>query len=695
MRHSRFLSMLLLMAALLVMGGGSFAQMSEVADPIPYPEGVPLGDVEVVKFNLDELLRYGALDSYSEPGWVSELVAAGELPPVEERLPENPQIILESGMSAGLGEYGGVWRDFAGVATQGWNLCAGQTQGWFGINYIYSESLVKSGPTFLRKDNLEPLPNLATGWEWSEDGYQLTMDILRGAKWSDGHAFGVHDIMFTWEHVILDDNVRSWTNRSTWQIDGEDITLEAVDDDTILWTFPYPRPVQKLFNMDFLDFNVCAEHVYAPMHPAFNDESDYDTFTNFQGQADLPVASMGPWVATDYQIDEFMVMRRNPYYWKVDEAGKQLPYLDEVTFEKGDGGVGRTLGTLAGSIDHTNLENPSTFVETITRSQDDDAHFRVEWAGSETLPFSLLLNLSATLGVADERDAAMRGLFRDMRFRRALQHAVDGDGIGQAIVRGPFLRGFAGGLTPGSAYFDTDSVVYYPYSPDSARALLADIGFEDSDGDGILNWADGPLAGDNLVMVIGANSDQAAALQMGEALVLLLQEVGIQVNFRPQESTITNDNYTTGAWEGHVARMTNGEFTVPFTRCDDLGPVTDLTPNWHRADAGERELLDFEGELIEIINAFCLEPDLDARQELMSRYNHIFTENVYNVGGVIGRFGLALAKRFNNIPVGAPPNYYQWTWGNVIPEAVWVSPDEQIDQIMPGTVPVYHMMDDM
>ena len=690
MKLGYFVRILLVAAVMLTIGGSGFAQMGEVADPVPYPEGVQIGENPIVKFSLDEMLVYKALDSYSEPEWMTALVEAGELPPVEERLPENPQVILESGMSTGPGVYGGVWRDFAGVPTQGWNFCARQTQGWFGINYIYGESLVKSGPMFLRNDNLEPLPNLATDWEWSEDGHQLTMNIIRGAKWSDGAPFGVHDIMFTWEHVILDENVNSWTNRSTWQIGGEDISLEQVDDDTIVWTFPTPRPVYQLFNMDFRDFNVCAEHVYKPMHPAFNSESDYDTFTTFQAQDDLPVPTMGPWVAVDYQIDEFMVHRRNPYYWKVDEQGNQLPYLDEVTFEKGVGGTGRTLGTLAGSIDHTNLENPSTYVEAITRSQEEDAHFRIEW-GPETLAFNLWLNLSATLGVQDERDQALRDLFRDHRFRRALQHAVDGDGIGQAIIRGPFLRAFAGGIYPGSAYYDIDSVVYYPFSPDSARTLLADLGFEDTDGDGILNWTDGSLAGENLVLVLNAVADQVAAGQMAEAIVLLLQDVGIQVNFQPQQGGAAGDAISTGTWELRVNRMTSA-FTVPFTKCVELGPVTDLSPDWHRADGGSRELLDFEVELVEVINEFCLEPDFEKRKELMFRYNQLFTENIYNVGGVIGRYGLALAKRFNNIPVGAPPTYYQWTWGNVIPEAVWVNPDEQIAEIFPGTVPVY---DDM
>lgn len=105
-------------------------------------------------------------------------------------------------------------------------------------------------------------------------------------------------------------------------------------------------------------------------------------------------------------------------------------------------------------------------------------------------------------------------------------------------------------------------------------------------------------------------------------------------------------------------------------------------------------MLDFEAELIEIVEAFCLEPDFEERRALMARYNQIFTENAYNVGGIIGRFGLALAQRFNNIPVGAPPFFYQWTWGNVIPEAVWVNPDEQLTQSQPGIVPMY-AMDDM
>ena len=217
--------------------------------------------------------------------------------------------------------------------------------------------------------------------------------------------------------------------------------------------------------------------------------------------------------------------------------------------------------------------------------------------------------------VQNERDQALRDLFRDQRFRRAVQHAVDGDGVGQAVIRGPFMRAFAGGITPGSPYFDIDSVVYYPYSPDSARAALtgSELGFEDTDGDGIVNWTDGALAGENLVVVLNTSVAAEATGQIGDAFVLLMQDVGVQVNLQPLQGPAAGDAITTGTWEMRVDRA-GQEYTTSFTRCRDLGPVTDLSPDFHRADGGSRDLLDFEVEIVEIVNEFCLEPDFRGAQ---------------------------------------------------------------------------------
>ena len=663
-------------------------KLIDVQGAIPYPEGVPMvggSGAGVNRLPLDQLLTYKALPEYNQPEWMDQLVANGTLPPVEERLPNEPQVVLASSMEDGIGVYGGVWRDFSACPTEGWNLGAGQTQGWFGINIIYEEGLLVSGPIW-RRDKVEPLPNLAKSFEWSDDGFELTMYLIEGAKWSDGEPFTADDVMYTWEYQILDPNVNSQTSRTTWQIEGEDVALEKVDEATIKFTFPQPFPVQMLFSMDEYDFSVWPEHIWKPLHPEFSD-NDYEAFEKAWPADKLPPVTMGPWVAVEYKTDELMVLSRNPYYWKVDEEGNQLPYLDEVRFEKGSTGVGRTLNTLAGSGDHSNLENPSTFIETLKRAADADAHFSVGW-GPEMLAYSLHMNQSANLGVESERDTALRELFRTFEFRRAVSQAIDRGGIAQAIVRGPFLRAWPGGLYPGATEFDRSSVVYYPYSPDASRTLLADLGFEDTDGNGILNWTDGPLEGEDLVIALMANEDQQGSTSVGQSLVPLMADVGIKVNYRPLKPTVAGDNVENGTWEWQVDRG-GQHYAVPFTRADELAPITQQSPSWHREGEEPRVLQPFEEDLVRIINEFRLEPDADKRNALMAEYNHIYTANVYDIGVVIGRYGLALAKRFNNVASGTPCFLYHWTWGNVMPEEVWVAPEDQLELVRPNQIPLY------
>ncbi len=655
--------------------------------PSEYPEPqLIMGSREVQKLPLDQILTYKALDSYTEPDWVSELVADGVLPPVEERLPLEPRVILESGMSDGLGVYGGVWRDFSACPTEGYNRGAGQSAGWFGIEAAAFASLLKSGPIYRRSDALEPLPYLAKSWEWSEDGFELTMNLIEGAKWSDGHPFTTEDVLFTWEDMIVDTNVQSPKGASAWVFDDEMTQLEVMDDYTFKFIFPVAFPVQAFFQMDEGDFHISPAHILKPLHPKYNSEMDYVDFEAAMPPDETPVV-LGEFVPVEYITDELMILRRNPYYWGVDEAGNQLPYLDEVVFEKGPSGVGRTLSTLAGSADHSNLENPSTFIETLKRAEEDDAHFYVEW-GPETLGFSIKLNLSTSLGVKDERDTAVRELFRDVRFRKAVSFALDREGISQSILRGPFLRGWAGGLFPGSSYFDRSTVAYFNNNPEAAAALLAELGFEDTDGDGTLNWPTERLAsGENLVLALVTSEDAEETQTVGDAAVTLLGDLGVQINVRPLNSAARREMNEAGEWEMRVDR--DGQtFAVPFTRCRELAPI-EKEFSFHREGAEPRELLDFEQELIDIVTAFCAQPDTDVRRQLMAEYNQITTENVYFMGVFVGRYGLAAAKRFKNVPAGMPVFMYNWTWENVMPEQVWVDPAQQIDQLRPGVIPTY------
>src|SRR4051794_22951553 len=154
-------------------------------------------------------------------------------------------------------------------------------------------------------------------------------------KWSDGEPFTSEDVIFTWEDLILDPQiVRFGPKGSGWEWDGVQAKLEALDDYTILWTFPVAKPLEKFYQMDEGDFSISPAHILKPLHRKYNSKMDYQGFANALPPDELPQVTMGPWAAVEYKTDELVVMRRNPYYWKVDEQGNQLPYIDEAVFQK-------------------------------------------------------------------------------------------------------------------------------------------------------------------------------------------------------------------------------------------------------------------------------------------------------------------------------------------------------------------------
>ena len=116
-----------------------------IAGADPMPEEMSMSALEYELLGRDELWTFRALDSYSEAPFLSDLVAAGQLPPVAERLPSEPLVHLTGAMSDGIGQYGGVFRHVIGGRPEGWNWMAGQHQGWGGINMAMQECLVRVG----------------------------------------------------------------------------------------------------------------------------------------------------------------------------------------------------------------------------------------------------------------------------------------------------------------------------------------------------------------------------------------------------------------------------------------------------------------------------------------------------------------------------------------------------------------------
>ena len=663
----------------------------ELAAPVEYPEAVLMEGMRSPKiFPVSDIVEFKSFDEYCEPEWVTKLVEEGKLPPVAERLPKEPAVYKEGFYSDGVGQYGGIWRDVWAVPLEGWNYNAGAVQGWFGIEAIVQEEPLNTGAMFM-SEGVTPIPFLAKSYEWTDDGMGLVMNFVEGAKWSDGVEFTTEDIMFLWEDNIMDPNVSTWTNASFWQIDGQPVTLEATDAYTIKFTFPVAYPTKFLYNLTNLIFSPAPAHILKPLHPKYGG-TDYQSYRDALPPNKLPVVTMGPWVPVEYRTDEFLVMRRNPYYYKVDSNGCQLPYLDEVQFTYSKTGATRTLNTMAGTGDHSNVENIETFDETVRQSQSPDATFRVEW-GPETLGFGIGINQSKDLGVASDRDRVVRDLLRNADFRKALAYAVDREGLSRSLTNGPFFRPWAGALFPGSAYFDRTATVYYPYSPESAATLLEGLGLKDTNGDGIREFTEGPLAGEDVVIGLESGEDSTDG-SLGQAIVAFLQDVGIKVNFRTLAGPAMDANVRAGTWEMRIERPGQA-WATPNVRCRDVAPVrTDFA--WHRVAEGEMaedEYADFEQRAIEIANEFCLATDFETEFALMSELNNLYTENVYNLGLIIGRYGLMMNKNFKNIPVGTPAFLYQWDANNYLMEQIWFEEQHRTDQgqveIYPQTVP-YH-----
>lgn len=675
-----------LVAALLlgVAPGAVLAQIVEPTAPPPAPDFEAQG--EPVFVNRDEIFTYRALPEYHEPEWVTAFVDAGLLPPLAERLPAEPLVYEAANMPDGIGVYGDVMRHVIGGRPEGWNYVGGQSQGWGGIDIGLSECLTRTGPLFMvNPEDLEPLPNLARSWTWSEDGTQLTVNLIEGAKWSDGDPFDTEDIRFYWEDVILDPEITP-LNGASPETFGAGTTMTIDGPYQFTWTFTTPFPEQVLYAMAYGTFCPGPSHVLAPHHPAHGGES-YDGFRNAFPPEYLNIPVMGAWVPVEYRPDDIVVMRRNPYYWKVDSEGNQLPYLDEMHYRLSTW-ADRDVQAVAGTGDFSNLEQAENYVESLRRSAEPDAPARLAF-GPRTIGYSLYPNLSANgWGEPDERAQAIRELNRNEHFRMGVSQAIDRARLGESLVKGPFIAQYPGGLYAGTAYYDEGSTVFFPYSLESARAHFEAAGLSDTDGDGFLNHPAEVLGGANVQITLLVNGDYETDKNLAEGVVAMLEEAGIQVALNQVSGNDRDAIRDSGAWDWQVFRNATEIITV-VQNTTQLAPTGPMTSWNHRAnEAGELDLLPWEQEMVDVVNAFIASRDSAERTELMKRYQRLYTENLYGIGLVAYPGALVINKRFANIPAGAPIFMFNWAEDNIIRERVFVPEDQQQDhELHPQTLP--------
>ena len=492
---------------------------------------------------------------HHEAPMLHEMVEAGTLPPLSERLPETPYVqqVVDQ-----IGYYGGTMN-------RAWK---GPSDKW-GPAKLAEEFLVMFAP-----DGKTIIPDVAESFDVIDNGKEYVFHLRKGLKWSDGVEFTADDIVFNWEHVILKEVYRAVNE--CFYINGEICDVTKIDDYTVKVSFPAPSPL-FLQNLIFQ-----VREFYAPTHylktilPEFVGDDKAAAIAKEAGYADVKsylkdklyyfwiqndVPTMRAWVPSNSNDSQRWVMTRNPYFFKVDPEGNQLPYIDEIVHEFVEDNSIVTLKGIAGDLDmqFRHLDGASGDNYTLLMENQEQGHYRVirevQPMGSNETFYPNLYH----------KDPVLRKIFRDVRFRQALSSCLNRDMIHEIAFSG-FGEPRQASLAPGMAYYDPEwEKAYTAYDPALANKLLDEMG---------LKWdADHKyrLRPDGKVFEVLLQNDRTNA----DAIVLAakdMEEVGIKAIVKTMERSLLEelrdnndlDIYVWG-YEG-VSFLLDHSCMIPLTR---------------------------------------------------------------------------------------------------------------------------------
>ena len=456
---------------------------------------------------------YGDMGDYQEAPMLAEMVEAGALPPVEERVSDEPLVREVLGE---IGRYGGTLRRWGPDAVDGWiQLTYYRGLGDAGgFGFIIPYDLAGYLDDGLHFGGLDPL--YAKEYQFNDDFTELTVWHRRGIKWSDGHPLTADDIIWTMDEVGNDVNIHpngTWWSRSG----GEPITVEKIDDYTVKYVSAIPNPDLTL-NVSG-PWAVYPRHYAEQFHPKFNADSTYEEFRNntelrfMDDPGAMP--QVGPWVVTRLDPVEGAFATRNPYYPVVDTEGNQLPYIDDIHIRILADQQVAALSVIQGQIDVQGRHMQGFQNYQVMKENEAQGDYRVlVWKGGA---FQGYLKLFFEL-----TDENLEQLMYQVDFRRALSLAIDRDEINEALYFG--LAQPSGTMVGReSPFYDGRMEAYGGFDPDQARRIFAELGLEDADGDGILQYPNG----DNVVIVIDTPTDRFVNTPLAEMVVRQWRDVGI------------------------------------------------------------------------------------------------------------------------------------------------------------------------
>jgi peptide/nickel transport system substrate-binding protein len=458
------------------------------------------------------------------PQWV-DMVASGELPPLEERLPTDVEIVEPYER---IGEYGGNIR----IVMVG------------GATYHIRSAYGPEGLLRVDRDNSTIIPNVVQAWDLTEDGTEYTFYLRRGHKWSDGEPFDADEMAFWWDDFMLNDELMPGKPR-VLQAGGELMEFEKVDQYTVKWKFaaPYPFLILRLGHAEGVnELHRMQGHYLKQFHADYGDKAELDNMVadaeleswtqlynrmrgNSYGMPQDEDRGMLPTMLPmkfKQRDDPLRVFDRNPFYWKTDTSGNQLPYIDQVICTNVESAEIADAMISAGEVNFS-----PAFVATLPsyplykQGEEGGGYRTLLFNGCESTAVCYQPNHTVN-------DPMLREIFNDVRFKQALSLALDREEINQAVYQGLGIPVQTHVVVDSKFFVKEYEQAYVEYDPDQANELLDEVGLDQRDGDGYRLRSDGQRMMIDLTFFAARATHTANA----ELVKEMWEDVGIQVNLQ-------------------------------------------------------------------------------------------------------------------------------------------------------------------
>jgi len=604
------------------------------------------------------------VSKYKEAPALTALVQAGKLPPVDERVSEEPMVITPW---EEIGQYGGTWHRLATSPTD--------IQVVPRLNY---NQIIRWD-----KDGANLIPNVVTSWEVNKDNTEFTFHLRKGMKWSDGHPYTSADMAFSVEDV--------WTNKdltptlsSYWKRGGEPAKLTVLDDYNYKLTFAasYPLFLYYAAGANIVNDHQRPKHYLQQFHPTYADKDTLDKLTkeaglefwyqlfgnkfNMTTNPDLPV--IGAWMVTVPPPKQPVVHERNPFYWKVDPEGHQLPYIDRIEHMIVQDSKQAQLRAVAGEVDmqyrHMLFDNYTLFQE---NKEKGDYRVLLGWEKGGRTDNAFWFNY-------EHEDPVLRDILRDKRFRYACSLGINR----QEIIDGVFMGvGEPTQVCPPASspfYWDEWATWMTEHDPDRANAYLDEMGLTQRDSEGYRLRPDGK----RLSVIFEYTISQYAFQPQAELMAAHWKDLGIELILNGYERTLWEERMNSGKFD--MSTWGTGTTYNPIIRRDwfacKFRPYDITYYRWHTTGGKEGIEAPKETrieELYQLDDQFEATSDMDEWKRIVRQMLEIQKDQLHYIGVSTEKPELVIVKNsFRNVPETCINDTQLATEGNTMPEQYFI-----------------------